>query len=349
MTQISVVVPYYNEEDYLPATLESLKAQDIGAFVLILVNNASTDRSEAICEAFEPGPRIAKVLLTEDEPGKTWAIMRGIEEVKTPFVATCDADTYYPPEYLTRIVRKFQTDDNISAVLGAGTDSPLGRRKFRWVTRLMPRQCHSGGYVQAFRTSMLDAAGGFSVTRWPYVLEDHEIIHQIMKQGEIIGHEYSINMISYARLGGRVIRQFVADSADGERAAVALHVGGHQPWYLLAEIERIADVEHVEIVAAQAAHSRCDILQALFAFLGRDHDLFDRRRPYGAFLAEHRPCDGSAEQGAGADYRQCIRPRRRMTRGQPSFIHKIPLGFFIYTAIAAKSRCDEEREGSGGR
>ena len=39
----SVVIPYFNERDYLPATLASLYTQDMRAFRLILVDNASTD------------------------------------------------------------------------------------------------------------------------------------------------------------------------------------------------------------------------------------------------------------------------------------------------------------------
>ena len=48
--QWSVVIPYYNEEDYLPNTLESLKRQSVGKFKLILVNNGSTDGSLEICK-----------------------------------------------------------------------------------------------------------------------------------------------------------------------------------------------------------------------------------------------------------------------------------------------------------
>ena len=44
----SVVIPYFNERDYLPATLASLYTQDMRAFRLILVDNASTDGSGAL-------------------------------------------------------------------------------------------------------------------------------------------------------------------------------------------------------------------------------------------------------------------------------------------------------------
>jgi len=40
------------------------------------------------------------VYLNESKPGKTNALETGLKAVTTPYVATIDADTYYPPYYL---------------------------------------------------------------------------------------------------------------------------------------------------------------------------------------------------------------------------------------------------------
>lgn len=49
----------------------------------------------------------------------------------------------------------------------------------------MPRKCHTGGFGQVFRREALEQAGGFSVKRWPYVLEDHEIMHRMAQIGKL--------------------------------------------------------------------------------------------------------------------------------------------------------------------
>jgi hypothetical protein len=55
-------------------------------------------------------------------------------------------------------------------------------------SRRFPRKCHAGGYAQAFRTAALCAAGGFDLDIWPYVLEDHEIIHRLIQHGHVRYH-----------------------------------------------------------------------------------------------------------------------------------------------------------------
>ena len=54
------------------------------------------------------------------------------------------------------------------------------------MARLWPRQTHTGGFGQSFRTAALRQAGGFSAARWPFVLEDHEIMQQVFKLGRAV-------------------------------------------------------------------------------------------------------------------------------------------------------------------
>lgn len=188
----SVVIPFFNEQDFIGSTLSSLAAQTVVPDRVVLVDNASTDASAAVVDRFiADHPRLKVVTLREPAPGKASALKCGLEAVDTTFVATCDADTFYPPRYLERADAMFGDDASVAAVIafGAPAGSPessaLVRMKGAVAARLMPSQAHGGGYGQSFRTSALKEAGGFSPSIWPYCLMDHEVIHRVSRAGRI--------------------------------------------------------------------------------------------------------------------------------------------------------------------
>jgi glycosyltransferase involved in cell wall biosynthesis len=185
---LSLVLPYFNEERYLASTLASLAAQTDRDFTLILVDNGSTDTSEQVartaCEALSD---IAVLWLHEREPGKIHALRMGIAAASGEIVATIDADTLYPPEYVSRVRRAFAADSRVAMALAFGRPAGIARASAKnWVdVRLWPRKCHTGGFGQAFRRDLLAAAGGFDGARWPFVLEDHEIVHRMARLGRL--------------------------------------------------------------------------------------------------------------------------------------------------------------------
>ena len=121
----SVVIPYFNEIDYLPKTLAALLAQDFESFQLILVDNASTDGSGDLARSLLRDARVPVIHLHEPRPGKINALECGIARVDTPFVATCDADTFYPPHYLRRCDEVFHAaGPDVVAVMAVDLTAP---------------------------------------------------------------------------------------------------------------------------------------------------------------------------------------------------------------------------------
>ncbi|MDH7973403.1 glycosyltransferase family A protein [Sphingomonas sp. AR_OL41] len=185
--QWSVIIPFYNEVDFLPDTLASLAAQT-RPFRLILVDNGSTDGSAARAMACCARLGLDATLLTERRPGKVFALATGLARVATPLVATCDADTWYPCDYLAEAETLLAAPGSVAAgAFFAGRDDRVAQRRKALHISIMPkllrRQCHTGGAGQVFRTAALRRAGGFDARRWNYVLEDHEIIHRVHGEG----------------------------------------------------------------------------------------------------------------------------------------------------------------------
>lgn len=189
----TMVIAFYNEAGYLPATLASLAAQRLRPFRLVLVDNGSTDGSADIARAWAAAQTgIAVELLDEPRPGQVHALARGIAAVATEFVAIGDADTVYPPDYLLRARAAFAAGGAEMVALFAHDAGPApthwraravrGLRDFLLI-RFGRGQTYAGGYAHMFRTAALRAAGSYSPALWPYVLKDHELVHRVSKQG----------------------------------------------------------------------------------------------------------------------------------------------------------------------
>lgn len=184
----TILIPFFNERLYLPRTLASLAGQTRSARI-ILIDNGSTDGSAGIAVSECRRHGLPHVLVEESRPGKVAALAAGLAQVRTPFVATCDADTWYPSDYLEQGRRLLETTG--SAAAGAYfIDEKASRmqrigaaRRLLLSARLLRGQCHTGGAGQVFRTAALRQAGGFDASRWKYVLEDHEVIHRVLKVG----------------------------------------------------------------------------------------------------------------------------------------------------------------------
>lgn len=186
----SVLLPFFNERDHLLETVASLAQQSEPPF-LILVDNGSTDGSAEVAVAAAREHNLPYVLVHERRPGKVAALAAGLPFVATPYVATCDADTWYPAHYLAAGQALLEQDG--CAAAGAYFVSRAARLaerlagafQIKLVARLFPGQCHAGGAGQVFRTAALRRAGGFDPSRWNLVLEDHEVMHRLLREGSI--------------------------------------------------------------------------------------------------------------------------------------------------------------------
>ncbi len=112
MVKFSVIVPAYNEEKCLAKTLKSLKAQTYRDFELIVVDNNSKDNTNKIARKY------ADKVFLEKKKGYHNATNRGAKEAKGEFLAFCDADSIYPKDWVSKIMKNFNDDKKILAVYG---------------------------------------------------------------------------------------------------------------------------------------------------------------------------------------------------------------------------------------
>lgn len=96
---ISVIVPVYNGQDYLAGCIDSIENQTYENLEVIIINDGSTDRTPAVCEALEESYENVKVLNLNDE-GVSAARNAGMKEASGEFVTFVDADDRLCPEMI---------------------------------------------------------------------------------------------------------------------------------------------------------------------------------------------------------------------------------------------------------
>ena len=110
---VTVLLPVYNVERYLREAVESILAQTLESFELLIVDDGSTDGTEVICRSFTD-PRV-RVHRYEKNAGIIFALNAGIDLITTKYVARMDADDVSLPDRLARQVALLESRPDLAA------------------------------------------------------------------------------------------------------------------------------------------------------------------------------------------------------------------------------------------
>lgn len=96
---VSVIVPVYKTEMYLPDCVESILRQSFGDFELLLIDDGSPDGSGAICDDYARQDTRVRAI-HKDNGGVSSARNLGIEQAFGRYIVFIDSDDYVGPNYL---------------------------------------------------------------------------------------------------------------------------------------------------------------------------------------------------------------------------------------------------------
>ena len=107
--QLSIIIPHWNGKVHLEDCLGSLRVQSYQDFVVILVDNGSTDGSQAYVKAYFP-----EVVLLElgENKGFTGACNAGIKSTNTPYVVLLNNDTEVDKNWAAEVMGGFERHEN---------------------------------------------------------------------------------------------------------------------------------------------------------------------------------------------------------------------------------------------
>ena len=100
---ISIIVPVYNIEEYLPRCIESILNQTYNNLELILVDDGSKDKSGEICDAYAKKDNRV-VVLHKENGGSSSARNAGIAIAKGEYLGFVDSDDYIEPDMYEKMV-----------------------------------------------------------------------------------------------------------------------------------------------------------------------------------------------------------------------------------------------------
>jgi glycosyltransferase involved in cell wall biosynthesis len=101
MPLVTAVIPLYNKEQYVRRAIDSVLAQTVRHFELLVVNDGSMDNSRSIVREYTD----ARVrLIDQENRGVSAARNRGIAEARGELVAFLDADDEWLPDFLDTIL-----------------------------------------------------------------------------------------------------------------------------------------------------------------------------------------------------------------------------------------------------
>jgi len=192
---VSVIIPAYNEELTITASIQSIFALKYPNIELIVVNDGSKDNTQAIAQKLQETSKIPFKIISQENKGKGAALNQALKIAQGEFYATLDADSSVDPQILHNLMPYF-TSGNIGAVLPLlkikDPKNILQRiQRYEYIINMFYKMLNSKldcvhvtpGPFSVYRTSIIRPLGGYDENN---ITEDLEIAIRLQK------HHYRI-------------------------------------------------------------------------------------------------------------------------------------------------------------
>ena len=113
MNLVSIIIPCYNDAQYIEQAVQSALNQTYHNKEVIVVDDGSNAETKAVLKQIEP--TITR-LITQENQGQSTARNVGINAAKGDFILVLDSDDYFEPSFCEEAVAIFSTDASIKIV-----------------------------------------------------------------------------------------------------------------------------------------------------------------------------------------------------------------------------------------
>ncbi|HEX5797827.1 MAG TPA: glycosyltransferase family 2 protein [Candidatus Saccharimonadales bacterium] len=159
---LSIIIPVFNEKDYLDECLSSIAAQTMQPTEVIIVDNNSTDQSSEIAKKYD-----FVTIVKESRQGIVYARDKGFNSAQSDLLGRIDADTVLPADWVENVLN-FYNKNNMSFAL-SGSCYYRNLKLLRQSTRLVDLTYFIFSYV--FLRHNVLFGSNMVIPRWVWQVE----------------------------------------------------------------------------------------------------------------------------------------------------------------------------------
>lgn len=219
---VSIIMPNYNSEKYVEATVKSVLAQTYEKWELLLVDDCSQDDSLEIVRAFRD-ERI-KILSTEKNGGAAAARNIAIEKAQGRWIAFLDSDDLWTPDKLEKQISYMAENQIAFSYSDYAVVNEEGERVYTFKPKLgkcnyrdILKHCHIGCLTAVYDTERLgkvymptDAPKREDLACWLSILKngvEAHCLHETLAEYKVHTGSVSSNKLSMIRYQWQVYRR----------------------------------------------------------------------------------------------------------------------------------------------
>lgn len=223
--KVSILLPAYNRARFLPMAIEAIRSQTLADWELVIVDDGSTDDTEAVVERLCSGIAQPIRYMKQANAGAYGARNTALDLAIAPLVAFYDSDDLWLPHHLADCVRALDQSPDVAWVYAA-----CRIVNFRTGAVLDPDTFLLAGRPRPFRELRVERRGALRV------LDDPRTVALAFRHG------------LYCGLQNSVIRRSVF---DGVRFEAALRNEAEDQLFVIRSLKRGHRVAYIDAVHVQ--------------------------------------------------------------------------------------------------
>ncbi|MEK6940741.1 MAG: glycosyltransferase [Nanoarchaeota archaeon] len=139
--KLSIIIPAYNEEKRIPATLESYGSFfKENAEIIVILNNCIDNTENIVKDKIKKYPNISYA--TEEKIGKGNAIIKGIKEARGEYICFVDADSSTEPDQIKKLYDEIQ-NSNFAGLIGSRWVKGAVIKKYQPIPRIIASRAYN--------------------------------------------------------------------------------------------------------------------------------------------------------------------------------------------------------------
>lgn len=203
---VSIIVPFYNQSEYIEECLNSVIAQTYPQWECIIVNDGSPDDPDSLVQCFLDKDRRFKYIKKENG-GLSSARNAGITISKGKYILPLDADDKIGPNYCEEGIKVLESNENVKVVYAEA--ELFGVRKGIWELKpysIYNLSCENVIYCSGFfKKTDYDNAGGYN-EKLKHGWEDWDFWISILKNGGIVIKLPDVHFYYRTKLDSMIIK-----------------------------------------------------------------------------------------------------------------------------------------------